>query len=168
MKLPLIVAGLALLLAGPSAAGDDAARFERFVWQVAPLCATAPSTHCFDAAFAYADGNGDGTLSLADLQRTQRELRAWSSLYWEELPASERAAIALGLFVVDTVGLERLFASYDTDGDGRLTRAELQADIVLDERPLGEVVMDPEAVNWGNLRGRLGAMAALVLPQLGR
>ncbi len=159
-----LVAGL---IAAPAFA-DDVRRFHRFVYEVAPLCASAASTACFDAAFAYADGSGDGTLTLTDLERTQRELRAWSNANWDQLPAAERAAIALGLFVVDSVGLEQLFASYDQNGDGRLTPEELQADIALDDRPLAEVVTDREAVDWPSLRGRLGAMAALVLPQFGR
>lgn len=159
-----LVAGL---IAAPALA-DEVRRFHRFVHEVAPLCASAAATACFDAAFAYADGNGDGTLTLADLERTQRELRAWSSAHWDQLPAAERAGIALGLFVVDSVGLAQLFDSYDQDGDGRLTPAELQADIALDERPLAEVVMDREAVDWSSLRGRLGVMASLVLPQFGR
>jgi hypothetical protein len=157
-----------LLLAGTAAAADPVARFDGIVREVGPLCAMAASARCYATAFERADRDGDGRLDLAELAAVVEDLRAWQAAYGPELSTAERSGVLLGLFVVDTIGLESLFASYDADGDGLLTPDELRVDIALDDRPLGVVVRDPEAVDWVSVRSRLGAMAMLVLPQLGR
>jgi hypothetical protein len=64
--------------------------------------------------------------------------------------------------VVDGVGIERLHALYDQDGDGLVDRDELLADVRLDERPLGEVLLDREAVDRVAIAARLGLPPVLL------
>ncbi|MCE3247903.1 MAG: hypothetical protein K0R41_1728, partial [Geminicoccaceae bacterium] len=63
---------------------------------------------------------------------------------------------------VDSIGLERLHALYDADQDGLLSRSELLADVRLDERPLGEVLLDPAAVDHRAVARRLGIPPSMV------
>jgi hypothetical protein len=74
----------------------------------------------------------------------------------------ERSLLVLGFVVVEGVGIERLHALYDEDGDGLVDRDELLADVRLDERPLGEVLLDPEAVDRAAIAARLGLPPALL------
>ena len=67
--------------------------------------------------------------------------------------------------VVDAVGLDYLFAVYDTDGDGLISRSELLADVRLDERPIGTVLLDPQALDHAAIGRRLG-LPPSVLEQL--
>ena len=85
--------------------------------------------------------------------------RSWFAWRQASLTKRERSALALGLFVADSVGLENLLAGFDADGDGQLTRAELLADVRLDQRPLGEILSDPTAVDRDAVARRLGAAA---------
>ncbi|MEO1092732.1 MAG: hypothetical protein AAFX81_19080 [Pseudomonadota bacterium] len=157
------VAGLLLALVTHAAAADTVG-FDRFVRYLGPLCNEAASTLCFEAAFAHVDSDGDRTLTVAELERVRGDLRAWSSEAGPSLPPAERNGIALGLWVVDTVGLAPLVAAYDVDGDGRLTPAEMTADVRLDDRRLAAVVRDPDSVDWASLRQRFGLLAGLLDP----
>jgi hypothetical protein len=67
--------------------------------------------------------------------------------------------------VIQTVGPDALFESYDTNRDGALTKEEALADIRLDQRPLPQVLSDPNAVDWRRLTDRAG-MAAPLLKRL--
>jgi hypothetical protein len=89
-------------------------------------------------------------------------LSAWAIWSEQRLSARERGGIALGLWIVELVGLDDLFRSYDTDRSGALSRAEFLADVRLDSRPLGEVLSDPEAVDRKALGARVDALAPLV------
>jgi hypothetical protein len=149
----------------PTLADADAvARFDAYARAVGPLCATAASTACFEVAFSRADRDGDGELQLDELVTMRQELELWLAAAGQVLAPEERTYTQLGLWVVDSVGLETLFRSYDRDGDGGLTRAEMTADIRLDERPLSAVVLDTTAVDWPAVRDRLGAFVAQALP----
>ncbi len=154
-----------VLLPSVALATDDAVRrFESYVRVVGPLCATAPSTDCFDVAFTRADRDDDDHLALGELTGLRADLSAWLQVRGSDLPANERTYVRLGMWIVDTVGLAPLFTSFDADGDDRLSRAELQADIRLDDRRLAEVALDPDAVDWASVRGRLGVVAGAALP----
>src|SRR3546814_14392134 len=76
-----------------------------------------------------------------------------------KVTASERTGATLGVWRCDTAGLPSLFDNRDADGDGRMTRGELLADVQLDERPLGDVLLDPEAVDRSAVAGRVGRLA---------
>ena len=69
--------------------------------------------------------------------------------------------------VVDIIGLDKLFAGLNTAGNGKLSRAELLADVKLDDRPLGPVLQDPDAVDREALGQRLGRVAPIVQSMLG-
>jgi hypothetical protein len=159
-----LATGLAVPLAGPAVAepGSGLERFDRFVRSTAPHCAQRAATWCFEQAFAFADRTGDGRLGLDDLERLRDQLEGWARHNGEHLAMEERAAIQLGLWMVQLVGLERLLDSYDADGDGHLTRDELLADVTLDERPLTELLRDPGAVDYAAIGQRLGAAAMLL------
>jgi hypothetical protein len=68
----------------------------------------------------------------------------------------------MGLVVVQTVGIDSFFQSYDTNGDGTLSKEELLADVRLDQRPLPQVLADPKSVDWDKLASRAGAAAPLL------
>lgn len=156
----------ALAAAVPAAAQTTApagtARIDRFVRDNAQLCAQAASTDCFDRSFRFADTDRDGQLSLPELQALQADMFEWLRANRDRLSPGDRRGVFGTLAIVEMAGLPRLFASYDEDGDGKLNRTELLADVRLDERPLALLVRDPEAVNWSSLRKRLGAAAPLL------
>src|SRR3546814_10279771 len=67
----------------------------------------------------------------------------------------------MGIWVVDSAGLPGLLTSYDANGDDRLTKAELLADVKLDDRPLGKVLTDERAVDRKRFSQRLGPLSKL-------
>lgn len=138
--------------------------FDRLIAFAAPLCRAEPAERCVDLGFQFADDDGDRGISLGELRRVRDALEAWASWRRPRLARDERAGIAFGLALVDAVGLEALLASYDQDNDGRLDRAELLADLRLDERPLGEILLDPAAVDRAAVARRMGRLAPLLDP----
>jgi hypothetical protein len=167
----LILAGAILLLplAGQAVvAAPTPAAFDRFVRETGSACASSASRACFERIFRFADENRDGALDLAEAEVMRDQARQWVLAHSGELhPADKRGAVVT-LLAIDYVGIDQLFASYDTDGDGLLTREEVTADITLDDRPVTALVRDPDAVNWDQLIGRLGSGAAVlkdVLPK---
>lgn len=136
--------------------------FERFITATGPVCDHDSATACFGLAFDFADANGDGLLELAELVDVRDALADWSLWRDEVLTVKERNGIRLGLWLVDAVGLDRLFQSYDADGDDRLSEGELLADVALDQRTMAEVLLDPEAVDRRSVARRLGALASFL------
>jgi hypothetical protein len=134
--------------------------FDRFMKQSSPVCQTQSSKRCIDAGWKLADRDSDGTLTLQELQSVRAQVGDW--LAWKEgIQPRDKANLAMGLWVVDSAGLPNLFASYDTNGDGRLTQAELLADVKLDERPLGKVLTDEKSVDRQRFSQRLGPLSKL-------
>lgn len=167
------VAGLLALATGLLAQSGDAAEirpgpqrqvlvFDRFVASSAPVCQYQPAAACVEAAWRFADQDGDQGLSVAELQDVRDGLRAWAVWRADDLTATERSAFALGFLVVDGLGVERLHGLYDVDRDGLVDRDELLADLRLDERPLGETLLDGEALDRAALAARLGVPPALL------
>jgi hypothetical protein len=153
--------------AAPEAApapGDAAAMasFDRFARQIGPFCMVGPSSACFMRSFDFADAGHDGTLALDEVQRMQGLVRDWTLANQSKLAPQDRRSVLLGLLVLQIVGLDQLFASYDADHDGKLTPAELSADIKLDDRPLPKLLQDSRAIDWPRLEARLGPAAVLV------
>jgi hypothetical protein len=130
--------------------------FDRFVTQSRPICLYAPAAACVEIGWAFADRDEDRGLSVMELEEVRDRLRAWTRWRADDLQPTERSLLALGFVVVDGLGLERLHRLYDKDGDGLVDRDELLADVRLDERPLGEVLLDPEAVDRIAIAARLG------------
>lgn len=153
---PSAASGAGAPTVAPSAA---VAAFDQFIARSGPLCAKQASGRCVDAGLAFADRDADGRLSVDELESLHREMKAWLAWKGPKLTASERTAASLGVWMIDTAGLPALFDSFDADDDGRLTRSELLADVRLDQRPLGEVLLDPAAVDRSALAGRVGRLA---------
>lgn len=134
--------------------------FDRFMTQNGPVCQHQSSRRCVDNAWAFADRDRNSHLTLPELQTVRTELGDW--LAWKDgITPRDKANVAMGLWVVDSAGLPNLFASYDANGDGRLTKAELLADITLDDRPIGQVLTDERAVNRQRFSQRLGPLSKL-------
>lgn len=149
---------LALTIAGSLQAAPDPpiVAFDRFVAESNPVCQFQRAADCVARAWSFADADGDDGLSLEELEALRADLEVWAIWRQADLAAQERSSIALGLWLVDAVGLEYLHAAYDADGDGRISRTELLADVRLDERPIGTVLLDPEAVDRAEIVRRLG------------
>jgi len=168
-RLTRLLAGLlgALLLpllpaaTEPTAPSHGVLAFDHFIVTSGPICAARPAPDCVAVAWRFADRDGDRGLSVEELQAVRDALGQWTAWRYDGLATTERSAIVLGLTLADAIGLERLLAAYDADGDGLVSRAELLADVVLDERPLAEVLRDPQALDRRAVARRLG-----VLPQL--
>jgi hypothetical protein len=136
--------------------------FDRFVAASTPVCLHRPAASCVEVGWAFANRNEDQGLSVVELEEVRDELRAWAHWRADDLHATERSLLALGFVVVDGLGMERLHALYDQDGDGLVDRGELLADVRLDERPLGEVLLDREAVDRAAIAARLGLPPVLI------
>ncbi len=158
---------LAALMVSPAIANEERiARFAFLAETVGPLCAQAASEVCAETAFVLVDENQDEALTLEELTELRNDLALWLNADETSLTSTEANTITLALWIIDTIGLATLFESYDADADDRLDFAELTADIELDERPLGVVVLDSDAIDWPSLRERLGVLTqALPLPQ---
>ena len=165
----LAAGSLALLLvaAGPARALDrefaaTVLAFDRFVTVASPVCEHQPARDCIEVGWEFADIDGDGALSIAELELMRDALKEWSAQRQESLTARERSLISFGLWLVDSVGLENLHASYDENADEQLDQEELLTDVRLDERPLGEILLDPTAVDLKGLAERLGVLLPLL------
>lgn len=146
--------------AGVPAAGDAA--LDRFIETNVPFCMKAPAARCVERGFAFADRDGDGRLSLGEVRETQGQMNRWTKANARRLPDQDREKLVLGLLLLQTVGPERLFRSYDADGDGALTREEVTADLRLDARPLPAILGDPSSIDWDALSARAGEAAPLL------
>ena len=169
---PLLAAVFLLVLALPATAGPPTpAAFDHFVRETGPACTRTASRICFDKIFRFADADRDGALDLAEMRDLRMRSGDWLLGHADLLMPTDKQAAVLTLLAIDFVGVDRLFQSYDVDGDGLLTRQEVAADIALDDRPVPVLAKDPKAVNWDQLLGRLGNGAVVlrgVLPKVGR
>lgn len=170
LRTTVFAAGAGLLIGGgtpaPATAADAAVpasprveAFEQFVTRSGPLCLLQPAADCVDAGWSYADSDRDQGLSLEELRGVRGTLVDWTHWRGESLHRREKAAISFGVWLIDTVGLDALFASYDGNGDSALTQQELLSDVELDDRPLGQVLLDPTAVDRQAVSQRLGKFA---------
>jgi len=119
----LISATLALVaLTSPAlSAGDDggsAVAFDRFTRTSRLICLERPAEHCVALAWRFADADGDQGLSVVELASIRATFEQWAVRYRDDLTEPERSGIAPGILIVDSIGLERLHAIYDTDQDG--------------------------------------------------
>lgn len=166
MNYAAIVGAGSILFCATSAMAQSPAveRIDRFLQAVIPVCAAQASTDCYEVAFASTDSDGDEFVSLPELEALKTDLRGWSDARWSELSPTERSGLAIGFFVVDAVGLTPLFESYDANTDDLLSRAELSADIRLDQRTIEQLVRDRDAVDWQGVRSRLGHLSPILEP----
>jgi len=136
--------------------------FDDFVRGVTPTCNKEPAETCIDKAWRFIDRDGDDLLSSDELAALHSGVGQWAVWRGESLPPRSRSGVYLGLTLVQTVGLETLIESYDSNGDGLLSRDEALSDINLDDRPLGEILKDPEGLDRQALAARFGPMGALL------
>jgi hypothetical protein len=170
ISVALCAAGLSAGLPGDAARAADAAlppsgeilAFEEFITDSGPLCQKQPAQACVDAGWSYADANRDGLLSVEEIRAVRDTLVGWSGWRGDSLPNRERLSIGLGVWLIDAVGIDKLVASYSRDGDQRLSQKELLADVTLDQRPLGKVLVDAEAVDRKAMAARLGALSPVL------
>jgi hypothetical protein len=137
-------------------AEPNLAAFDQFVTRTGPICLFGRAPECVTLAWRFADADGDQGLSVAELQALRQDVEAWAIWRQDQLAAHERSGIALGLWLIDAIGVEYFHAAYDADRDGRISRTELLADVRLDDRPIGDVLLDPEAVDHRAIGRRLG------------
>jgi hypothetical protein len=147
---------LAASTAAAAAPEPPIVAFDRFIAQSNPVCQSGRALDCVDLAWRFADADGDQGLSLDELRVIRADVEVWAIWRQAELAAHERSGIAMGLWLVDAVGLDYLHAAYDADGNGLLSRSELLADVHLDERPIGALLLDPQAVDHAAIGRRLG------------
>lgn len=156
------VAPLGPGLAAPPAPKPADPELNRFIDSAGQICLKAPARVCVDQGFAYADRDRSGGLSLAEAKAVEQQASAWSQANARALPPAERQRLIMGLLVIQSVGPDQLFASYDSDRSGELSKPELLADVKLDERPLPVILGDPRAIDWGRVSDRAGAAAPLI------
>lgn len=157
----LSVLGTTALAQSPAAPSEAIAAFDDFIRNAAPTCLSRPAATCVDTGWSFADRDRDEGLTTAEFDGLRRGLQDWFQWRAPELTSRERNALTFGLFFVDTIGIEQIVAGFDINQDGRVTRDELLTDVTLDERPLGEVLLDPEAVDRPAVARRFGPAAAL-------
>jgi hypothetical protein len=146
-------------LPGPS---RQVLTFDHFIGKSGPICLERPAAECVDVAWGFADTNHDQGLSVEELQALRDGLRTWSAWRAGDFTNVERSLLALGFLVVDGLGVARLHALYDADGNGLVDREELLADVRMDDRPLGEILLDREAVDRAAVAARLGLPPVLL------
>lgn len=155
---------LATAFAGPPARADSAAEFADFLATARSYCPRAPAPACVDRLWLFVDRDRDGAIQLAEAETMQRAAQGWSEAVERQGKDEERDVALLALLVVKGVGLPQIFAGFDGNADGGLTRAELLADFRLDQRPFGAIVADREAVDWPSFAARFGALGGLLTP----
>ena len=92
----------------------------------------------------------------------RQRLGAWFQAYQETLVPQARTGFGLGFLLADGMTMPKLHGSFDSNGDGYVSQAELLADVTLDQRPLGQVLSDPDAVDRVGLANRLGLPPAML------
>ena len=152
----------AAAVAEPAPPSPAVLAFDRFMVASSPVCSFEPSKRCVDMGWRFADADRDGTLSLAEIKSVRAALQDWMAWKGDAIPRKGRTGVTLGLIVFDMIGAEKLFATLNTSHTGRLTKAELLADVRLDERPLGAVLQDPKSVDREDLAKKLGGAAPVV------
>ena len=157
-----VYAADAAAVAAPAPPTPAVLAFDRFMTASSPVCSFEASRRCVDMGWRFADADRDGTLSLQEIKSVRTALQDWVAWKGDAIPPKGRTGVTLGLVVFDMIGAEKLFATLNTSHSGRLTKAELLADVRLDERPLGAVLQDPKSVDREDLAKKLGGAAPVV------
>ena len=144
----------------------NAAELSNLVTRLSHDCVRLPAETCVEMAWPYADRDGDQQLSAGELESLQRDVTGMVLTQPDTLSRRMRSGMILGLVVVNSVGMERLFVSYDSNGDGGIDRGELMQDLSLDGRSLPELLRDPNGFDRQAFSDRLGGASALLGPGL--
>ncbi|MEX2617048.1 MAG: hypothetical protein WD767_13210 [Alphaproteobacteria bacterium] len=135
---------------------SDANAVQSFIHDVSRTCVSQRAQQCIDAGWRFAARSPEQGLTLVELQELRQKLGGWFNTFQNSMTPQERGSVMMGLLLADGIGIQRLHSAFDTDGNGRVTQRELLADVKLDNRPLGAVLLDEDAVNRKALAGRLG------------
>jgi len=82
--------------------------------------------------------------------------------YSGDLNARELTVMTTALALIDMIGFNALMIGFDEDHDGLVSQSELLTDVQLGERPLAEVLADPQAVDRDSFAHRFGTFAPIV------
>ena len=139
----------------------EARVLQTFIDDAGTPCQTQAAKACVDLGWKFAVKNPREGLTVADLQQLRTQLGSWYAVNRSLLPPRSRASLSLGLMLADGMGMDRLHAAFDTNHDGKVTQQELLADVKMDQRPLGQVLSDPNAVDRPKLAQKLGLPPAI-------
>lgn len=161
----LLLAAAGMLASGAAATVPPSASVQTFdaaVTQLTERCPRIASTECVDLAWRAADLDGDGELSVPELEALRQQVDEWTAWKRPALPGHTAMAISNGTRLAAAVGFAPLVSAFDADANGRLTRSEAFTDIALDERPLARVLSDPEAVDMEAIVRRIGRVSPVL------
>ena len=158
-----LAAGSATAVVGQEKGVPSVDEVQTYVENGSPACRQEASSACIGLWWGFIDRNGDGFADASELGAFRQGLDGWLDQGAEILTLKGKASLTSGLWLFDRIGPEKLVTWYDGDGDGRLSREELLADINLDSRPLAEVLADPEGVDKAAVRDRFGVLTSTAL-----
>lgn len=159
----LALAFLFVATTAPAAAQDA---FTGFIIGLRDICAEQPARACTKRVTSYLDVDNDKLVSLQEFQTVQDLAKTAVASKNEGLSATERNLIAIGLMTLQHAKLDKVFASFDADGNGGLSEQELFADFRVDHRPFGDIIADPDSVDWRSFAQRFGKVGFLVIDLL--
>lgn len=162
--------------------GEALALFEAFD-QIARACEGENGQDCLDAAFRFADVSGDGELGPAEISRVLRAVAFFLTYEgvvanrknvtdpWEALqvPVTDLAGGAAVASFVSPFFSDNLVSSYDFDGSGAVSLAELMQDRGADELAGAMGTLGSAAAQtglqalFGALQQLLGALPGMML-----
>ena len=91
------------------AATDPSALLGRFLEQATPICQFEPGGVCVELGWQYADGDGDGFITLDEAKEVHGVVQNWASQNQDTLPPRTRASVLLGAFFWWNPQVLRLF-----------------------------------------------------------
>ncbi len=151
------MAFLLMLLFGPAAVAQDREieAVNGLITGAADACTRQPAQACVDLGWAFAGLSPDDGLTAADLAEVRNVVGVWFQASQAILPPRARTLVGLGMLLFDGRGPDRLIAGFDANGDARVDQSELLADVRLDDRPMSQLILDPDAVDRASLAQRL-------------
>ena len=161
-----ILIALGTTMVGVPTSADGGPTLANAIETMRIACERAPSVVCTNRAAALFDDNGDGGIDRSEFDNGRRQMVAEARKKQSVLTVEEIGTVAIAAAVLDNVGVDEIFNGFDENKDNRIDRAEMFADFRLDARPFGELVTDPEAVDWQSFANRFGRTGQLFLPVL--
>ncbi len=153
---------LALGISGTATLAHATAIFDGFVESVSEICTEQPSTSCAFAVKNFLDADGDGFIVYDEVLAARDDARNSMKSQESKLDPQARGIVAVALLVTQDSQLPGVFSNFDTNGDSRLDEGELFADFTLDDRPFGDVMADPNGVDWQGFTSRFGQAGMLI------
>ena len=159
----VLSAMLAAGVIGAATMAQAEAIFDGFVESVTEICNEQPSTSCAFAVKNFLDADGDGFITYEEVVAARDDARSSMKSQESKLDPEARGIVAVALLVTQDSQLPGVFNNFDTNGDGKLDEAELFADFTLDQRRFGDVMADPNGVDWQGFANRFGPAGLLIL-----